>query len=294
MDSYSGRPPPTPLRDAPRETAVSQNAHSPHRRHDSVPFADFSNYGNSSPVRVSLADGMNCLTAGLAKLIPVAMYIGSCQLNQQQLFTRRKRSGVPEREGHLVVHRLVERPPAFLRRQQFRSPPAVRQSLSGQRAHGECDVRAQPWSSARDDSSAVRRRRSGAVQSDAGIARAASHGGIRPGCVKAIPAIFQAASVLTLRESAGLPGRTRLSRPAESASPYAPSAVFHSSHGGAGSNSPKSGGRGPPRSQTMLLPSQAVKAIDRQRHDLVAYEYLCHLAESVRSSARNAELRHLS
>lgn len=31
----------------------------------------------------------------------------------------------------------------------------------------------------------------------------------------------------------------------------------------------------------MLLPSQAVKAIDRQRRDLVAYEYLCHLAECV-------------
>lgn len=31
----------------------------------------------------------------------------------------------------------------------------------------------------------------------------------------------------------------------------------------------------------MLLPSQAIKAIDRQRQDLVAYEYLCHLAEYV-------------
>jgi hypothetical protein len=31
----------------------------------------------------------------------------------------------------------------------------------------------------------------------------------------------------------------------------------------------------------MLLPSQAIKAIDRQRKDLVAYEYLCHLAECV-------------
>lgn len=30
-----------------------------------------------------------------------------------------------------------------------------------------------------------------------------------------------------------------------------------------------------------LLPSMAVKAIDRQRQGLVAYEYLCHLAECV-------------
>ena len=31
---------------------------------------------------------------------------------------------------------------------------------------------------------------------------------------------------------------------------------------------------------TTLLPSQAVKALDRQRHNMVAYEYLCRLAEA--------------
>ncbi|GAA5946128.1 hypothetical protein JCM3775_004155 [Rhodotorula graminis] len=88
---------------------------------------------------------------------------------------------------------------------------------------------------------------------------------------------------LTIDEDVpGLPGRARLSRPAESASPFAPSAVFNSSHGGL-SRAAAGLSRGPPvRSSTMahLLPSQAVKAIDRQRHDLVAYEYLCHLAEA--------------
>lgn len=78
----------------------------------------------------------------------------------------------------------------------------------------------------------------------------------------------------------GLPGRARLSRPAETASPFTPSAVFQSSHGGVASNEKTPIGRKPPRSRTMLLPSQAIKAIDRQRKDLVAYEYLCHLAEA--------------
>ncbi|BGP20177.1 iqgap-related protein [Rhodosporidiobolus nylandii] len=86
---------------------------------------------------------------------------------------------------------------------------------------------------------------------------------------------------LTIEEDVpGLPGRARLSRPAESASPFAPSAVFHSSHGlDRISSAPPA--RGPPmQSTTTLLPSQTVKAIDRQRKDLVAYEYLCHLAEA--------------
>ncbi|GAA5905227.1 hypothetical protein JCM6882_003721 [Rhodosporidiobolus microsporus] len=89
---------------------------------------------------------------------------------------------------------------------------------------------------------------------------------------------------LTIEEDVpGLPGRARLSRPAETASPFAPSAVFQSSHGGL--NRLGEHGREPPRrSQTShhlhLLPSQTVKAIDRQREDLVAYEYLCHLAEA--------------
>ncbi|GAA5985464.1 hypothetical protein JCM10908_006986 [Rhodotorula pacifica] len=79
----------------------------------------------------------------------------------------------------------------------------------------------------------------------------------------------------------GLPGRARLSRPAESASPFAPSAVFQSSHGGRLALHERTAvGRTPPRSSTMMLPSQAIKAIDRQRKDLVAYEYLCHLAEA--------------
>ncbi|GAA5998808.1 Iqg1p [Rhodotorula paludigena] len=80
----------------------------------------------------------------------------------------------------------------------------------------------------------------------------------------------------------GLPGRARLSRPADSASPFAPSAVFHSSHGGLSRMANGQVAAPPKRSMTTttLLPSQAVKAIDRQRHDLVAYEYLCHLAEA--------------
>lgn len=80
------------------------------------------------------------------------------------------------------------------------------------------------------------------------------------------------------REYAGLPGRARLSRPADTLTPSlgpSPSSVFHSSHGRPSSSGPK-------RSTTMsLLPSMAVKAIDRQRQGLVAYEYLCHLAECV-------------
>ncbi|GAA5926398.1 Iqg1p [Sporobolomyces koalae] len=78
----------------------------------------------------------------------------------------------------------------------------------------------------------------------------------------------------------GLPGRVRLSRPAESASPFAPSAVFQSSHGL--SRVANGTARAPPptRSFTTLLPSQAVKALDRQRHNMVAYEYLCRLAEA--------------
>ncbi|GAA5869494.1 hypothetical protein JCM3774_001467 [Rhodotorula dairenensis] len=78
----------------------------------------------------------------------------------------------------------------------------------------------------------------------------------------------------------GLPGRTRLSRPVDTASPFAPSAVFQSSHGGLALGERGSISSTPPRSRTMLLPSQAIKAIDRQRRDLVAYEYLCHLAEA--------------
>lgn len=88
---------------------------------------------------------------------------------------------------------------------------------------------------------------------------------------------------LTKHPRAGLPGRARLSRPADSASPFAPSAVFHSSHGGLSRMANGQAAAPPKRSMTTttLLPSQAVKAIDRQRHDLVAYEYLCHLAECV-------------
>ncbi|KAM0752532.1 hypothetical protein T439DRAFT_287203 [Meredithblackwellia eburnea MCA 4105] len=71
----------------------------------------------------------------------------------------------------------------------------------------------------------------------------------------------------------GLPGRVRLSRPAESPSPFAPSAVFQSSHGlNRTAQGVRPGGG--------LLPSQTVRAIDRQRQDLVAYEYLCHVAEA--------------
>jgi hypothetical protein len=85
---------------------------------------------------------------------------------------------------------------------------------------------------------------------------------------------------LLTRECAGLPGRARLSRPADTLTPSlgpSPSSVFHSSHGRPCSSS---SGTVPKRSTTMsLLPSMAVKAIDRQRQGLVAYEYLCHLAE---------------
>ncbi|GAA5865578.1 hypothetical protein JCM8547_007655 [Rhodosporidiobolus lusitaniae] len=98
---------------------------------------------------------------------------------------------------------------------------------------------------------------------------------------------------LTIEEDVpGLPGRARLSRPAESSSPFAPSAVFNSSHAGLNrlSQAPPSSSvpqasteRGvPTRSKTTmtLLPSQMAKQIDRQRQDLVGYEYLCHLAEA--------------
>lgn len=84
--------------------------------------------------------------------------------------------------------------------------------------------------------------------------------------------------VMMVRD-AGLPGRARLSRPADSLTPSlgpSPSSVFHSSHGRPSTST------GPKRSTTMsLLPSMAVKAIDKQRQGLVAYEYLCHLAECV-------------
>ncbi|KAL8293711.1 hypothetical protein RQP46_000412 [Phenoliferia psychrophenolica] len=78
---------------------------------------------------------------------------------------------------------------------------------------------------------------------------------------------------LAAAEVAGLPGRVRLSRPADSPSPFAPSAVFSSSHGlsRAAQGARPVGG---------LLPSQTVRAIDRRRQDLVAYEYLCHVAEA--------------
>ncbi|GAA5901502.1 Iqg1p [Sporobolomyces salmoneus] len=78
----------------------------------------------------------------------------------------------------------------------------------------------------------------------------------------------------------GLPGRVRLSRPAESASPFAPSAVFQSSHGLSRVANGHATPPPPTRSATTLLPSQAVKALDRQRHNMVAYEYLCRLAEA--------------
>ncbi|GAA5820379.1 hypothetical protein JCM10212_002727 [Sporobolomyces blumeae] len=96
---------------------------------------------------------------------------------------------------------------------------------------------------------------------------------------------------LTLDEDVpGLPGRVRLSRPAESSSPFAPSAVFQSSHGlsrvaNGTSRAP------PPRSATTLLPSQAAKALDRQRHNMVAYEYLCRLAEARNWLERNITTR---
>ncbi|GAA6050880.1 hypothetical protein JCM3770_005753 [Rhodotorula araucariae] len=93
--------------------------------------------------------------------------------------------------------------------------------------------------------------------------------------------VAKAVGGLTIEEDVpGLPGRARLSRPAETASPFAPSAVFNSSHGGL-ARAANGLSKGPPvRSATTLLPSQAVKAIDRQRQDLTAYEYLCHLAEA--------------
>ncbi|GAA6016992.1 hypothetical protein JCM11491_006122 [Sporobolomyces phaffii] len=78
----------------------------------------------------------------------------------------------------------------------------------------------------------------------------------------------------------GLPGRVRLSRPADSASPFAPSAVFQSSHGLSRVANGTAQPPPPTRSATTLLPSQAVKALDRQRHNMVAYEYLCRLAEA--------------
>lgn len=79
----------------------------------------------------------------------------------------------------------------------------------------------------------------------------------------------------------GLPGRTRLSRPAEINSPFAPSAVFSSSHGGLNRIASPGGGAAGAPSSPGLLPSQTVRAMDRQRQDLVAYEYLCHVAEYV-------------
>ncbi|KAM0790472.1 hypothetical protein ACM66B_003348 [Microbotryomycetes sp. NB124-2] len=75
-------------------------------------------------------------------------------------------------------------------------------------------------------------------------------------------------------EVAGLPGRARLSRPAEAPSSFAPSAVFSSSHGLSRQ------ANGPPSPSKLLLPSQTVKAIDQQRQNLVAYEYLCHVRET--------------
>ncbi|KAK4704775.1 Ras GTPase-activating-like protein IQGAP2/3, partial [Phenoliferia sp. Uapishka_3] len=77
----------------------------------------------------------------------------------------------------------------------------------------------------------------------------------------------------TLAAGEEVAGRVRLSRPAESPSPFAPSAVFSSSHGlNRAAQGARPGGG--------LLPSQTVRAIDRQRQDLVAYEYLCHVAEA--------------
>lgn len=74
--------------------------------------------------------------------------------------------------------------------------------------------------------------------------------------------------------TAGLAGRVRLSRPADSPSQFAPSAVFSSSHGLNRTAQGVQPGGG-------LLPSQTVRAIDQQRQNLVAYEYLCHVAEFV-------------
>ncbi|GAA5972838.1 hypothetical protein JCM11641_003965 [Rhodosporidiobolus odoratus] len=92
---------------------------------------------------------------------------------------------------------------------------------------------------------------------------------------------MQVAGLSIEEDVPGLPGRARLSRPAESASPFAPSAVFNSSHALDRAAAGSIARREPPkRSQTVMLPSQTVRAIDRQRKDLVAYEYLCHLAEA--------------
>lgn len=80
-------------------------------------------------------------------------------------------------------------------------------------------------------------------------------------------------------EVAGLPGRARLSRPADAPfSSFAPSKVFESSHG-LSSQASSSLGPGAGLPSGSLLPSQTVKAIDRQRQNLVAYEYLCHVRE---------------
>ncbi|GAA5964914.1 hypothetical protein JCM21900_000018 [Sporobolomyces salmonicolor] len=109
-----------------------------------------------------------------------------------------------------------------------------------------------------------------------------------PGAADGAAAGFEG---LTLQEDVpGLPGRARLSRPAESASPFAPSAVFSSSHGL--SRAANGTGHAPPaRSTTTLLPSQAAKAFDRQRHNLVAYEYLCRLAEAKKWLEENIKTR---
>ncbi|KAK4047448.1 iqgap- protein [Microbotryomycetes sp. JL221] len=85
-------------------------------------------------------------------------------------------------------------------------------------------------------------------------------------------------------EVAGLPGRARLSRPAEAPSSFAPSAVFSSSHGlsrqAAGSSTTRQNSGRSTSPSKLLLPSQTVKAIDQQRQNLVAYEYLCHVRET--------------
>ncbi|GAA5904612.1 hypothetical protein JCM5296_005248 [Sporobolomyces johnsonii] len=108
-----------------------------------------------------------------------------------------------------------------------------------------------------------------------------------PGAVDGTAAGFEG---LTLQEDVpGLPGRARLSRPAESASPFAPSAVFSSSHGL--SRAANGTGHPPPARSRTLLPSQAAKAFDRQRHNLVAYEYLCRLAEAKKWLEENIKTR---
>ncbi|SGY18090.1 BQ5605_C015g07977 [Microbotryum silenes-dioicae] len=80
----------------------------------------------------------------------------------------------------------------------------------------------------------------------------------------------------------GLPGRVRLSRPAHASSPFAPSAVFSSSHGlsqQAGS-SPRSAAAMSPSMTSPHLLSQSAKAIDGQRRNLALYEYLCRVRET--------------